>query len=44
VVSELVTNALTHGAPPIALSISTRDGRARIEVSDSRTDDRRPPR
>ena len=44
VVSELVTNALKHGAPPIALSISTRDGRARIEVSDSRTDDRRPPR
>jgi anti-sigma regulatory factor (Ser/Thr protein kinase) len=44
VVSELVTRALKHGAPPIELSISTRDGRARIEVSDARTDGRRPPR
>jgi anti-sigma regulatory factor (Ser/Thr protein kinase) len=44
VVSELVTRALKHGAPPIELSISTRDGRARIEVSDSRADKRRRPR
>jgi anti-sigma regulatory factor (Ser/Thr protein kinase) len=43
VVSELVTRALEHGAPPIELSISTRDGRARIEVSDSRADKRRRP-
>ena len=43
-VSELVTRALKHGAPPIELSISTRDGRARIEVSDSRADKRLRPR
>lgn len=43
VVSELVTRALQQGAPPIELSINTRDGRARIEVSDSRAEHRRPP-
>jgi anti-sigma regulatory factor (Ser/Thr protein kinase) len=33
--SELVTNALLHGAPPIDLDLAWRDPRVRVEVSDS---------
>lgn len=34
-VSELVTNALDHAAPPFELRVACRRGRVRIEVSDS---------
>jgi serine phosphatase RsbU (regulator of sigma subunit)/anti-sigma regulatory factor (Ser/Thr protein kinase) len=35
VVTELVTNALLHGAPPVVLRISPAGSRVRIEVEDS---------
>src|SRR3954468_2973136 len=35
VVTELVTNALLHGTPPVVLRISPADARVRIEVEDS---------
>ena len=38
VVSELVTNALLHGAAPVLLRLSTLAGRVRIEVEDSGRD------
>ena len=34
-VSELVTNALRHGPPPIYLDVSLRGNRIRISVADS---------
>ena len=34
VVTELLTNALLHGAPPVRLAVSDADGAARIEVHD----------
>jgi anti-sigma regulatory factor (Ser/Thr protein kinase) len=34
VVSELVTNAVRYGGPPITLEVSPGDGTARVEVSD----------
>jgi anti-sigma regulatory factor (Ser/Thr protein kinase) len=37
VVSEVVTNAVVHGAPPGTLGISLSDGLVRIEVTDSTT-------
>src|SRR3954462_15157872 len=36
-VSELVTNALDHAAPPFELRIACDEGLVRIEVSDSTT-------
>jgi anti-sigma regulatory factor (Ser/Thr protein kinase) len=38
VVSELVTNALVHGASPIALTLERIAGTVRIEVRDERHD------
>jgi anti-sigma regulatory factor (Ser/Thr protein kinase) len=38
VVSELVTNAVVHGAEPIEMCASVEDGTLRIEVSDSDPD------
>jgi anti-sigma regulatory factor (Ser/Thr protein kinase) len=38
VVSELVTNALVHGAVPILLTIERRDGKVHVEVRDERGD------
>lgn len=35
VVSELVTNAVLHGRPPIDLYVRTSGGRARVEVHDA---------
>jgi anti-sigma regulatory factor (Ser/Thr protein kinase) len=35
-VSELVTNAVRHGLPPLGLVIRRRKGAVRIEVSDAR--------
>ncbi|HUR15590.1 MAG TPA: ATP-binding protein [Mycobacteriales bacterium] len=35
-VSELVTNAVKHGHPPVLLRLSQCDGRVRIDVSDTR--------
>src|SRR4051794_40047354 len=35
VVTELVTNALLHGTPPVVLRISPAHGRVRIEVEDA---------
>ena len=35
-VSELVTNAVKHGLPPVRLTISQSAGRVRIDVSDMR--------
>jgi hypothetical protein len=37
VVTELVTNAVLHGAPPVLVRITGRRHRVRIEVSDSAT-------
>jgi GAF domain-containing protein/anti-sigma regulatory factor (Ser/Thr protein kinase) len=34
VVSELVTNALLHGAPPIAVHLDTQEDSVRVEVTD----------
>jgi serine phosphatase RsbU (regulator of sigma subunit)/anti-sigma regulatory factor (Ser/Thr protein kinase)/uncharacterized protein YigA (DUF484 family) len=34
VVTELVTNALLHGAPPFVLRVEERSGRVRVEVED----------
>src|SRR4051812_507924 len=34
VVSEMVTNALTHGDGPVEVAIERRDGSVRFEVSD----------
>jgi anti-sigma regulatory factor (Ser/Thr protein kinase) len=34
-VSELVTNSVRHGKPDIVVSLATRPGRLRIEVSDA---------
>lgn len=36
-VSELVTNALVHGRPPVGLVIDVDDERTRIEVKDAAT-------
>lgn len=33
-VSELVTNAIRHGTPPIEVGITIEDGRVRVEVTD----------
>jgi anti-sigma regulatory factor (Ser/Thr protein kinase) len=35
-VSELVTNALRHGLPPLGLSMRRRTGSVRIDVNDAR--------
>src|SRR4051812_24821584 len=35
VTTELVTNALLHGGPPITLRVTCRPGRARVEVTDA---------
>ena len=37
VVTELVTNAVLHGDPPIDLDLSTSSGKVRGEVSDGST-------
>ncbi|MFI1302041.1 ATP-binding protein [Streptomyces sioyaensis] len=37
-VSELVTNAITHGEGPITLSLRSQHGRLRCEVTDSYAD------
>ena len=42
IVSELVTNAVTHGIEPIELLVSDTDGDLRIEVSDGDTLTARP--
>ena len=34
IASELVTNAIMHGAPPITLSVSYNEGEITVEVSD----------
>src|SRR5215210_6534062 len=34
IVSELVGSAVSHGGPPIELSVERRDDRVRIEVTD----------
>jgi anti-sigma regulatory factor (Ser/Thr protein kinase) len=34
-VSELATNAIRHGAPPVRLALSFREGKLRVEVTDS---------
>jgi anti-sigma regulatory factor (Ser/Thr protein kinase) len=36
-VSELVTNAIVHGAPPILLSVRAGDGTLRVKVTDHGT-------
>jgi GAF domain-containing protein/anti-sigma regulatory factor (Ser/Thr protein kinase) len=33
-VSELVTNALLHGAPPVSVHVDVREGSVRVEVAD----------
>lgn len=38
VVSEMVTNAVRHAGPPVALEIQAEDGRVLIEVSDGSPD------
>ena len=38
IVSELVTNAVLHGTPPIELMLSRSDGHLRIEVCDGSDD------
>jgi two-component sensor histidine kinase len=38
VVSELVTNALVHGALPIMLTVDQRNGIVHLEVRDERGD------
>jgi anti-sigma regulatory factor (Ser/Thr protein kinase) len=35
VVTELVTNAIAHGAPPVELELTRYDGRIRGEVTDT---------
>jgi anti-sigma regulatory factor (Ser/Thr protein kinase) len=40
-VSELVTNSLLHGRPPLELRLTAVDGRIRVEVHDAAGD--RPP-
>ena len=42
ILSELVTNAVTHGIAPIELMVSDTDGALRIEVSDGDTHIPRP--
>jgi anti-sigma regulatory factor (Ser/Thr protein kinase) len=42
-VSELVTNALLHGLPPLELRLSADGGRVRVEVFDA-AGDHRPAR
>jgi anti-sigma regulatory factor (Ser/Thr protein kinase) len=42
--SELVTNAIEHGAPPIALRIAHNNGTVRIEVTDTSSAMPRPAR
>ena len=37
VVSELVTNAIAHGSPPVELRLTRRSGKIRGEVSDAST-------
>lgn len=37
-VSELVTNAVKHGLPPVGLRMSRRSSQLRVDVSDSRPD------
>jgi len=34
IATELVTNAITHGAPPTELTLHRRDGEVTIEVTD----------
>lgn len=34
-VSEVATNAIRHGSPPVRLALQLRDGRLRVEVTDS---------
>ncbi|HSP39115.1 MAG TPA: ATP-binding protein [Frankiaceae bacterium] len=45
-VSELVTNAVRHGLPPVGLLLRRRDGQVRIDVDDARPEpvalDRKP--
>lgn len=41
-VSELVTNALRHGPPPMFLAVSVRGDRLRISVADSSRAEPRP--
>lgn len=36
-VSEVVTNALLHGAPPVSFTATINEGRLRVEVSDTST-------
>ncbi len=38
VVSELVTNAVVHGAEPIVVTVVRAPGRVRVEVTDAATD------
>jgi anti-sigma regulatory factor (Ser/Thr protein kinase) len=40
-VSELVTNALLHGRPPLELRVAAIEGKVRVEVHDAAGD--RPP-
>lgn len=35
-VSELVTNAVKHGLPPVVLTLTQRQGRVTVHVSDTR--------
>jgi anti-sigma regulatory factor (Ser/Thr protein kinase) len=42
-VSELVTNALLHGRPPLELRVAAIEGKVRVEVHDA-ADDRPPAR
>jgi anti-sigma regulatory factor (Ser/Thr protein kinase) len=35
-VSELVTNAIRHGLPPVGLLLRRRDGQVRMDVNDAR--------
>ncbi|RZQ60512.1 ATP-binding protein [Amycolatopsis suaedae] len=39
-VTELVSNAVLHGEPPLSLRLSSREGRVRIEMTDGSS--RRP--
>jgi len=34
-VSELTTNAIRHGTPPVRMALRLDDGRLRVEVTDS---------
>jgi anti-sigma regulatory factor (Ser/Thr protein kinase) len=42
VLSELVTNAVMHGATPIQVSVSGEPGKLRIDVADGDTHSPRP--